>query len=307
MSSSATTRFAIVALAGRPNAGKSTLLNRIVGENLAITSPKPQSTRHVVRGILTEGDTQLVFVDPPGLFDPRNLMQESMVDSAARELRDADIVLHLHPADAGDLEPLVQMAPSLLAANKALATVLTKIDLLAADRRPLLANELVFPISAVTGEGIEQLLQWCREGAQMGPFLYALDDLSTQDLRFFAAEAVREAAFELLEQELPYATAARVDEFREGTSPVYIRVTLYVERASQKGMLIGKGGATVKALGERARIKIEKLLGDSVYLDLWVKVLNKWRKSPRALRMLGHPVHSRQTRRGADDPASRST
>lgn len=307
MSSSATTRFAIVALAGRPNAGKSTLLNRIVGENLAITSPKPQSTRHVVRGILTTGDTQLVFVDPPGLFDPRNLMQESMVDSAARELRDADIVLHLHPADAGDLEPLVQMAPSLLAADKALATVLTKIDLLAADRRPQLGDELIFPISAVTGEGIEQLLQWCRARAQMGPFLYAADDLSTQDLRFFAAEAVREAAFELLEQELPYATAARVDEFREGTSPVYIRVTLYVERASQKGMLIGKGGATVKALGERARTKIEKLLGDSVYLDLWVKVLNKWRKSPQALRMLGHPVHSRQTRRGADDPSSRST
>jgi GTP-binding protein Era len=296
-SSSVITRFAIVALAGRPNAGKSTLLNHILGEKLAITSSKPQSTRHVVRGILTEGDTQLVFVDPPGLFDPKNLMQESMVESAAGALRDADIVLHLHPVDAGDLEPVEKMVPSLSRTNKILATVLTKVDLLARGWRRQVEEGSIFPVSALTGEGIEQLLRWCREQAPLGPFFYDPDDLSTQDVRFFAAEAIREAAFEVLEQELPYATAAQVDEFREGTSPVYIRVTLYVERASQKGMLIGKGGATVKALGELARTKIEELLGESVYLDLWVKVLRKWRTSPRALRMLGHRVTSNQERR----------
>jgi len=224
-------------------------------------------------------------------------MQESMVESAAGALRDADIVLHLHPVDAGDLESLEEMVPSLNTTNRVLATVLTKVDLLATERQRQLGEESIFPVSAVTGEGIEELLRWCRERAQPGPFLYDPDDLSAQDLRFFTAEAVREAAFDLLEQELPYATAAQVDEFREGTSPVYIRVTLYVERASQKGMLIGKGGASVKALGELARSKIEELLGERVYLDLWVKVLKKWRTSPRALRMLGHPVTSNQERR----------
>jgi len=189
------------------------------------------------------------------------------------------------------------MVPSLNTTNRVLATVLTKVDLLATERQRQLGEESIFPVSAVTGEGIEELLRWCRERAQPGPFLYDPDDLSAQDLRFFTAEAVREAAFDLLEQELPYATAAQVDEFREGTSPVYIRVTLYVERASQKGMLIGKGGASVKALGELARSKIEELLGERVYLDLWVKVLKKWRTSPRALRMLGHPVTSNQERR----------
>jgi GTP-binding protein Era len=294
MSSSPPTRFAIVALAGRPNAGKSTLLNRIVGEKLAITSSKPQSTRYVVRGILTQDDTQLVFIDPPGLFDPGNLMQTAMVESAAGAVRDADVVLHLHPANAGDPEPLIEMAPNLRQTGKPLATVLTKIDLVGGQFRGSEVEGTVFPVSAITGAGVTELLEWCREHAPTGPFMYPADDLSTQNLRFFAAEAVREAVFELLEQELPYATAAQVDEFREGTSPVYIRVTLYVERASQKGMLIGKRGATIKALGELARSKIEELMGESVYLDLWVKVLAKWRGDSRALQMLGHPVTSNQ-------------
>ncbi len=297
MPSSDRTRFAVVALAGRPNVGKSTLLNRIVGEKLAITSSKPQSTRHVVRGILTEGNYQLVFIDPPGLFDPANLLQAAMVESAAGALRDADIVLHLQAADIGHLEPLEQVAPNLRKGGKALATVLTKADLVDGDVVISDLEQPVFATSAVTGEGVEELVEWCREQAPVGPFMYEPDDLSTQNLRFFAAESVREAAFELLEQELPYAIAAEVDEFREGTSPVYIRVTLYVERASQKGMVIGKGGATIKALGELARSKLEQLLGESIYLDLWVKVLEKWRTSARALRMLGLPVTSNQERR----------
>jgi len=289
------TRFAFVALAGRPNVGKSTLLNRIVGEKLAITSSKPQSTLHVVRGILSDEQTQLVFVDPPGLFDPSNLLQTSMVATAEAALRDADLVLCLQPATEAADEPVAftDIGKWLPDTRERMATVLTKADLLGEGQRPSVAPA-TFLVSGITGEGVQELVDWCRRRAPEGPFLYDPDDLSSQNLRFFAAELVREAAFELLQQELPYATAVVVDEFREGTSPIYIRVILYVERTSQKGMLIGKNGDTIKALGQVARSKIETLVGEKVYLDLWVKVLAKWRTRPRALRMLGFTVSLKQ-------------
>ncbi len=283
------TRFAVVALAGRPNVGKSTLLNHIVGEKLAITSPKPQSTRYVVRGIYTNEGTQLVFVDPPGLFDPSNLLQDSMVEAAKSTLEQADLVLYLHPANEGPPVYPVELAQWVDSETECLATVLTKADLLSEDGRRQVPAA-AFLISALTGEGVPRLLEWCRAMAPTRPMVYDPDDLSTQNLRFFVTELVRESAFELLEQELPYATAAVVDEFREGTSPVYIRIILYVERVSQKGMLIGKNGDTIKALGQLARSKIETLIGEQVYLDLWVKVLSRWRARPAALRTLGLSV-----------------
>jgi GTP-binding protein Era len=285
----AATRFAIVALAGRPNVGKSTLLNRMVGEKLAITSSKPQSTQLVVRGIVSDESTQLVFVDPPGLFDPSNLLHSSMVSTAESVLRDADLILGLRPATEVPDPGLEELQKWLPASSGRVATVLTKADLVPAAQRPNVTPPS-FLVSGLTGEGVPELVSWCRNEAPPGPFHFDPDDLSSQNLRFFVGELVREAAFELLEQELPYATAAVVDEFREGTSPVYIRVVLYVERASQKGMLIGKNGATIKALGKLARAKIQTLLGEKVYLDLWVKVLAKWRARPQALRMLGFPV-----------------
>jgi len=295
MTRTESTRFAIVALAGRPNVGKSTLLNRIVGERLAITSSKPQSTLHVVRGILSDEQTQLVFVDPPGLFDPSNLLQTSMVTTAESALHDADLILCLQPATeaVAGRAGFADIDKWLPANRERMATVLTKADLLEEGQRPSVVPP-TFLVSGVTGEGVQELVDWCQRGAPEGPFLYDPDDLSSQNLRFFAAEMVREAAFELLEQELPYATAAVVDEFREGTSPIYIRVILYVERPSQKGILIGKNGETIKALGQVARSKIEALVGENVYLDLWVKVLAKWRTRPRALRMLGFPVSLKQ-------------
>jgi GTP-binding protein Era len=284
-----TTRFATVALAGRPNVGKSTLLNHIVGEKLAITSSKPQSTRQVVTGIRTEGLTQLAFVDLPGLFDPTNLMQSSMVEAAEAGLADADLVLFLEPAMEKVGEYPAQVDQLMESAGDRLALVLTKADLLTGPERPLV-HPPSFLVSALTGEGVPELLEWCCSRASPGSFRYDPEDLSIQHLRFFAAELVREAAFELLEQELPYAMAAMVDEFREAARPVYIRVTLYVERDSQKGMLIGRNGRMIRALGQRARTKIETLLGEQVYLELWVKVLRKWRTRPSALGMLGLPV-----------------
>ncbi len=280
------TRFATVVFAGRPNSGKSTLLNALIGEKLAIASPKPQSTRYVVRGILTEGRCQLVFVDPPGLFAPRNMLQQSMVESATEVLNAADIILQLHPATDGEPPPPEELVPGLVVGSRPFARVVTKLDL--ADDIDLPATEpATLAVSAVTGQGLDRLKAWCCDRAPPGPFRYDSDDLSTQDLRFFAAELVREAAFELLEQELPYALAAEVDQFREQPKPVYIRVVVYVERQSQKGMVIGKDGRAIRALGQLARSKIETLLGEKTYLDLWVKVLPKWRTSGNALRMLG--------------------
>ncbi|UCG87296.1 MAG: GTPase Era [Gemmatimonadota bacterium] len=283
------TRFATVALAGRPNVGKSTLLNRIVGEKLAITSSKPQSTRFAVSGIWTEGSTQLLFMDLPGLFEPTNLLQDSMVEAAKAAMADADLVLFLHPVTEKTLECPPQVAQLSDSEASRLATVLTKADLIPSSDRPLVRSPSFF-VSALTGEGVPELLEWCRSRAPAGSFRYDPKDLSTQDLRFFATELVREATFELLEQELPYAVAPVVDEFREASGPVYIRMILYVERNSHKGMLIGRNGQMIRALGQRARSKIETLLGEQVYLELWVKVLLKWRTRPGALRMLGLPL-----------------
>jgi GTP-binding protein Era len=283
------TRFGTIVLAGRPNAGKSTLLNALVGEKLAIVSRKPQSTRCPVMGLVTDESCQLMFVDPPGLFAPSGLLQESMLRSATDALQGADAVLYVHPITDGPSPGLGPLAPSIEFALPPTATVLAKADLLPRGERPS-ASPPVFVVSAVTGEGVAELLDWCRSQAPFGDFRYDADDIGTQPLRFFVAELVRESAFEVLEQELPYAMAAVVDEFREGQTPVYIRVILYVERESQKGIVIGKGGRTIKAIGATARGKVEDLVGGPVYLDLWVKVLTNWRKSPGLLKMLGLPV-----------------
>jgi len=280
------TRCGTIVLAGLPNAGKSTLLNAAVGTPLAITSDKPQSTRQRVVGIRTEGPVQLLFVDPPGLLEPHYLLQHTMLEEALEVLGGGDAILHLHRADAAPAPSFATLVPEERLRGRSVATVYTAIDTVPLASRPP-ASPSVFPISAVTGEGMEALLAWCESRVPIGPFRYAADDLSTQPSRFFVAEFVREAAFELLQQELPYALTAHVDEFREGSDPVYIRVTIYVERASQKGMVIGAGGRTIKALGARARQRIEALLGAAVYLDLWVKVLPHWRKSPQVLQDLG--------------------
>ncbi|HEX9727634.1 MAG TPA: GTPase Era [Gemmatimonadales bacterium] len=282
--STAQTRCGIVVLAGKPNAGKSTLVNRLVGETLAIISPKPQTTRQAVVGILSEDLVQLALVDPPGLLDPRYLMQESMVAEALAWLQRADAVLYLHPITDGPPAPLDSLLPDGATLRAPILNVLTKRDL--AGPQPMTASDRV-AISASTGEGIPALLDWCRSAVPAGPFRFPVDDVSTQPTRFFVAEFVRETAFHLLGDELPYVIATEVDEFREGSEPLYIRVTLYVERESQKGIVIGTRGRTIKALGERARASIERFIGAPVYLDLWVKTYPRWRHSAEALRRFG--------------------
>jgi len=280
-------RCGTIALAGRPNVGKSTLLNALVGEHLAIVSPKPQSTRLPVVGLLTKNDTQYIFTDSPGLLEPEYQLHEVMRRAALRAIDDAEVIAYLHPLSEHPAPPLARVAGLERAPRAPIVTVYTKADLVRAANRPAVQPSDVF-VSAETGEGIDAFLAALAGRLPESPFHYDADELATQPMRFFAAEFIREAAFEQLHEELPYSIACEIDEFRESAEPVYIRAMLYVERDSQKGIVIGEGGRTIKALGAAARAKIEVLLGQRVYLDLHVKVLPKWRRDEPALKRLGY-------------------
>jgi len=283
-------RAGIVTVVGKPNAGKSTLLNRIVGEKLAIVSEKPQSTRDRVVGIRTTQDVQMVVLDTPGLLNPRYELHRAMRTTALRALTDADVVVYL--ADATERTPpsLVEAADLTAPPRAPVITVLNKVDAI----RPIERDELrsALPearfISAITGEGVDALLEELGAALPESPFLYPEDEISTASVRFFVAELVRETALEQLDEEVPYSLACVVEEFREGQTPLYIRTVLYVERESQKRILIGSGGQRIRDIGRAARAKVEQLVGSAVYLDLWVKVLPNWRKSDSALRRFGY-------------------
>ena len=278
-----------IALAGAPNVGKSTLLNTLVGQHLAIVSPKPQATRLPVTGIRTEGDTQYIFHDLPGLLDPGYLLQERMRELALATAREMDLILYLHPAADAPAPPFEQLARLQAPLSVPLLQVYTKGDLLSSAARSELARTA--PVVAAAGnDGIDTLLERIRGLLPEREFEHDPDDIGTQPLRFFVVEYLREAAFELLGDELPYAFTAEVEEFREAERPIYIRATLFVERESQKGIVIGRSGATIKALGAHARSRLEELIGAPVYLDSWVKSLPNWRKSKAALARFGFPA-----------------
>jgi GTP-binding protein Era len=283
-----------VTVAGRPNAGKSTLLNRLVGQHLAITSPKPQSTRDRVVGIISDDTTQIILHDTPGLLTPQYALHQAMQATALEALRDADVIVHLHDATDSNIESLAQAAslPPERLPRAPIILALNKSDELTEERRRQLREHHpdAVLISARTGDGVDTLLATIRARLPEHPFYYDAEDLSTQQTRFFVAELVRECALEQLDDEVPYALACEIEEFRETRSPVYIRAVLHVERESQKRILIGAGGARVKTIGKEARIKIERLIGGQVYLDLWVKVLPNWRRNANSLRRLGYKV-----------------
>jgi GTP-binding protein Era len=288
----------IVTVVGKPNAGKSTLLNRIVGEKLSIVSPKPQSTRDRIVGIHTSGDVQLIILDTPGLLNPRYALQESMRATALAALADADVILYLADGSEWKFESLESVAALDHPPRASVIVGVNKSDLIPAARRDDLvarareatgAEEIRF-LSATTGEGIAELLDALGAKLPESPLLYPEDDISTQTVRFFVRELIRETALEQLSDEVPYSVACEIEEFREGQKPVYIRAVLHVERESQKGILIGAGAKRIRDIGRVARTKVEALVGTSVYLDLRVKVLPNWRRNANALNRFGYKL-----------------
>jgi GTP-binding protein Era len=284
------TRAGIVTVAGFPNAGKSTLLNRLVGEKLAITSNKPQSTRHRIVGLRTEGEAQMVILDTPGLLEPKDTLHSAMRNAALAAVRDADVLVHVVDATSRIPDSFKDAAQLVAAPRAHVLLALNKVDLLKSEQRDALA--LQYPeavlIAAATGSGIDALIAAVTAKLPVSPYLYPDDDISTQPVRFFCAEFVRETALEQLGDELPHALACEIEEFSEGSSPLYIRAVLHVERDSQKRIVIGASGQQIKKLGKSAREKIERFVGRPVYLDLWVKVLPNWRKNRSAVLRLGY-------------------
>lgn len=285
------TRAGIVTVVGKPNAGKSTFLNAVVGQKLSIVSPKPQSTRDRVVGIRTEHDVQMIVLDTPGLLNPKYALQRAMRSSALLAIEDADVVLYLSDATEGRPASLAEAA-GIPAPRAPVITVLNKADLLKPGERAELAAavpDATF-ISAVTREGVDALLERVESLLPESPYLYPEEEISTQTVRFFVSELIRETALEQLEEEVPYGIACEVEEYREDRSPLYIRAVLYVERDSQKRILIGAKGQQIKRIGQIARAKIEQFIETPIYLDLWVKVLHNWRRNAHALQRFGYKL-----------------
>ena len=288
-------RCGYIALVGRPNAGKSTLFNAFLGERLSIVTPKPQTTRNRVLGILTRPQSQIIFLDTPGLLQPQYKLHETMEQQISLAARQADLVLLLLDASRPrDRSKLVRKF--LQEVEIPLVAVLNKIDLLppeqAAEECRVLRQEFalkeLLPISALEGDNIDSLLDYLETRLPVGPQLYPDDMIAEQPERFFVAELIREAAFDHLDDELPYSISILIDEFEERTDKTYIKAVIYVERDSQKGIVIGRKGSRLHAIGRQARVQIEELLAASVYLDLWVKVRPNWRKKERDLKEFGY-------------------
>ena len=290
-------RAGIVTVVGKPNVGKSTLLNRIVGQKLSITSEKPQSTRDRVVGIYTTADAQMVILDTPGLLNPRYPLQEAMRATALRALQDADVIIYMADATEGSPPDLTAAAELWSSPRAPIITALNKSDALPSPgRETSIQGEDTILISALTGDGVAHLMERVAQKLPESPFLYPDDEISTQPVRFFVAELVRETVLEQLHDEVPYSVAVQVEEFREDRSPLYIRAVIYVERESQKAIVIGAKGAQIRRLGEAARRKIETFVGAKTYLDLWVKVLANWRKNPGSLSRFGYQPATGKTK-----------
>jgi GTP-binding protein Era len=290
------TRCGFVALIGAPNAGKSTLLNTLVGSKVTIVSHKVQTTRALVRGIAVEGNAQLIFVDTPGIFAPKRRLDRAMVTSAWSGAHDADAVAVLVDARKGLDEEAEAILRGLAEVRQPKLLLLNKIDLV--DREKLLAlakeaNDRVsfaatFMISALTGDGVNDAKRWLAEKMPAGPWLYPPDQMSDAPLRQLAAEITREKLFHRLHQELPYQSTVETEswkELRDGS--VRIEQTIFVERESQRKIVLGKGGAAIKAIGAEARKEIAQIAEKPVHLFLFVKVREGWGDDPERYRSMG--------------------
>ena len=281
------------AIIGKPNAGKSTLMNRILGSKISITTHKAQTTRHQVVGIYSDEDTQIVFLDTPGVISPKYELQKAMMKTVERARKDADLILFIY--DPTDRHPTDEVIELLQSINKPILLVVNKIDATdkaEAEKKVLLLKDQlrlhsVLYVSALQGDGVDELLNTVRSLLPSGPPFYPKEDLSEHPVRFFVSELIREQLFLRFHEEIPYSCAVEVIEYKADDEIDRISADIIVNRKSQKGMLIGKGGKAIKELGIRSRESIEEFIGKKVFLELHVKVREKWREKENWVRNLG--------------------
>lgn len=304
-------RSGFVSLVGLPNAGKSTLLNQLAGMHLAITSPKPQTTRQIVRAIIDDTDSQIIFLDTPGYNQPKNKLDRYLSGRVLSALSDSDLVVMITDAAAADRarRPALprrelELLETLKRMQKPVLLVLNKIDQLAKENLlPLMARYhdaypflALIPLSAKSGDGLPVLLGEIKHALPLGPRYFPLDSLTDQTERMLAEELIREQILLLTHEEIPHGVAVSIESFEERGEPerdmVLIDATIYCERETHKGILIGQSGAMLKKIGTQSRLQIEELLGCPCYLDLFVKVREGWRNRQDLLRQLGFEARS---------------
>ncbi len=284
--------FAIV---GRPNVGKSTLLNHILGEKIAIVSSKPQTTRRRILGIETRGEDQFVFLDTPGIFRATNPLGDYMVKTANNAMLDADAVILVADASFAPGEIELRILQNLTRSETPVILALNKVDLC---RREKLAETIaayaaahqfaaVVPISAKKGKYVDELMEECAKFLHEDEWIFEEDMITDQSQRAMAAELIREKILRTVDREVPHGIAVVIEEFREEEGVTRIRAEIFCEKASHKGILVGKNGETLKRIGSYARADLEKLLGTKVYLDLWIKVKENWRDTQRGITDFG--------------------
>lgn len=290
-------RSGFVALVGRPNVGKSTLLNKLVGQKVAIMSDKPQTTRHKIHSVLTRNEAQIVFLDTPGIHKPKHKLGEHMVDVALSTLKEVDVVLLLveatSPPGTGDKYIVKQLEEI----KTPIFLMINKIDLIKKEEvlsiitayKDLLNFAEIIPVSAIEGDNVDRLIQTIIRYLPEGPQYYPVDMITDRPERFIMAEIIREKVLHLTSEEIPHSVAVVIEQIQErNNGMVAVNAVIYTERDSQKAILIGKGGNMLKEVGRRAREEIENLLGSKVYLEVWVKVKKDWRNKMADLRNLGY-------------------
>ena len=289
-------RTGFITIVGRPNVGKSTLLNAILGEKIAIVSPKPQTTRNRIAGIETRGEDQFVFLDTPGIFKPQNTLGDFMVKTANSTMHEGDAVILV--ADVGfapgDVEESIinylkqSGTPGILALNKVDLYRREQIAQTIAAYAALFDFEAVVPISAKKGKYVDELMEECAKLLREGEWFYEEDMITDQPQRQMAAEVIREKILRSLDKEIPHGVAVVIEEYKDEGDMVRIRAEIFCEKASHKGILVGKNGETLKRIGSYAREDLEKMLDTKVYLNLWVKVKENWRDSQRGILNFGY-------------------
>ena len=291
-------RSGFITLVGAPNAGKSTLLNRIMREKLSITSRKPQTTRNRILGVRHSPQSQLVFIDTPGVHKAADLFNLRIVETALSTIGDADVVLIIVDVSRPDPTSEVTVVNKIKVEKKPVILVLNKIDLV---KKNDLLNQIdhwsktysfedIVPVSAAKGTQIDNLIALLEEKVPKGPPFFPEDALTDQPERFIASEMIREKIFRLTGEEIPYSTAVTIDEFKEEKNGSLIRIhaSIHMERASQKGIIIGKKGRMLKSIGEKSRLEMERFFNTKIFLKLFVRVQKNWRKDTRALKKFGY-------------------